>query len=157
MAFCVPRLIEDNQNPSFTGGFGITQLQSIAFYCYRKKSAERPRYVESENYLLKIVQLLPVDNNFRVFVESEVQVCRLFTAAGLDMVYPVIGQSGIITKGQIFGLMDCLSTNGLLNLDIPQLQQLVSRMQCILSADPITLFNLTERYVFCLLAKGLLK
>lgn len=63
-----------------------------------------------------------MDNNFRVFVESEVQVCRLFAAAGLDMVYPVSGQSGIITKGQIFGLMDCLSTNGLLNLDIPQLQ-----------------------------------
>jgi hypothetical protein len=105
MTFCVPRLIKDNA----TLPFGINQIESVVYYCYKKKTTEKPKYSENQHYLMKIIELLPGDNTLRMFIESEVKLVHVFSEAGLELVYPISGSSGVISKGDIYSLMDILT------------------------------------------------
>lgn len=74
------------------------------------------------------------------------------------MIYPISGQTGIISKFEVYGLMGNLPVQGLLELDLAEVQHHVSKMQSLL--DPsglhLSLYDLQEKMVSCLLSKGLL-
>lgn len=55
MTFCVNRLIQDNAIKPF----GVTNLESVVYYCYKKKTTEQPKYSENQHYIQAIAELLP--------------------------------------------------------------------------------------------------
>ena len=68
----------------------------------------------------------------RRFIQHEMALTTIFASAGLQLVYPISGESGIISKREISGLFDCLSTQGLFGLDLVAVQMHASEMQKIL-------------------------
>lgn len=90
------------------------------------------------------MELLPEDNTLRMFIENEVKLVQVFTDAGLSLVYPISGVNGIISKYEIYSLMDLLSIQGLRTLNLTNIQDHVSKMQSYLnqSPSPLTLYDL---------------
>ena len=54
----VAKIIQENSTESSLL-FGISQIESVVYYCYRRKTTETPLYINNEGYLLKIIELLP--------------------------------------------------------------------------------------------------
>ena len=76
------------------------------------------------------------------------------------MVYPISGSTGRIAKRELDGLMDSLSVQGILSLDLKQVLIHVSAMQAIFNdsgLSSIALYSLYEKMILILLKKGLLQ
>ena len=76
--------------------------------------------------------MLPEDNELRLFIQHEIELAKIFADSGLDLLYPISGASGIISKNEINNLFDCMTAKGLLNINLIDLQHHVSSMQTIL-------------------------
>jgi hypothetical protein len=102
----VGQLIKENasEDCSFDNG----HLENVVLYCYRQQMMAEPVYAKSQDYLQALITLLPEDNLLRVFISSEIALALIFSKGAREIRFPICGESGLITKSELQGLLESL-------------------------------------------------
>ena len=82
------RLLED---PYLVENFAvdIKTVENIVLYMYQWKFDKDPVYVNNQNYMMKIIALLPEDNELRIFLELEIEFAIMLSCKTNKVEYPI--------------------------------------------------------------------
>lgn len=68
---------------------------------YKMKLTENPKYIDNEYYLNELLQILPADNECRIYISCELEYAKLLSAPGNAVEYPLTDKSDGISIIQL--------------------------------------------------------
>ena len=110
-------------------------MEDLILYMYKMKLSQNPNYIENEYYLTNLLQILPEENECRIYIYCELEYAKMLSAPKNPVEYPITDKLDGITIVQLEERIHELPGDFLLAIDIERLHKLMNTMQQICYED----------------------
>lgn len=76
-------------------------VEDLILYMYKMKLSQNPKYIENEFYLTNLLQILPEDNECRIYIYCELEYAKMLSAPKNPVEYPITDKLDGITIVQL--------------------------------------------------------